>query len=100
MMKKLLILTPIFLIGCQPKENQSIPSPETPAVQTPKPDASKPQTLIGIPVSEAQKLAEAASILHRVVEIDGESQPVTRDFRPERLNFAVKKGIVSGVTNG
>jgi hypothetical protein len=100
MMKKILILAALACNSCEPNETPSIPSPETPAAQTSEPEASKPQTLIGVPLEKAQKIATAAAISHRVVEIDGESQPVTRDFRPDRLNFIVEKGVVKGVTNG
>jgi hypothetical protein len=35
-----------------------------------------------------------------VVVLDGEPRPATMDYRPERLNFKVKDGLVTAVTNG
>lgn len=36
----------------------------------------------------------------RVVNEDGSSRPATGDYRPERLNFTVRDGIVVDVTTG
>ena len=36
----------------------------------------------------------------RVVAEDGQSFPVTMDYRPERLNFTIRDGIVVDVTQG
>lgn len=63
-------------------------------------DVTKPETLVGHPLKDVQAACDAAEIRHRVIEIDGEPQPATRDYRPERLNFAVKKGVVTAVTKG
>ena len=60
----------------------------------------------GAPLSR-QELAELVNAWvyhntdpHRVIEMDGEPRPVTKDFRPERLNFKVEAGVVIAVTKG
>ncbi|MEO1856556.1 MAG: hypothetical protein ABGY95_04220 [Rubritalea sp.] len=58
------------------------------------------KSFIGLSVKEAHALAKENKIPSRVVEIDGEPQPSTMDIRPERFNFAIKKGKVTRVTKG
>lgn len=76
------------------------PTAETPAPDPAKPYPAKPESLVGLSLDAAQNAADAAAIPHRVIEIDGQPQPVTRDFRPNRLNFTVANGIVTAVTTG
>ena len=93
----------ILAVSCQPKKAGPAAA-ETPATETPaaesKPDATKPETLIGLTLGAAQTAAGAAGLPHRVIEIDGQPQPATRDFIAERLNFAIRDGIVTAVTKG
>ena len=49
---------------------------------------------IGLTEQTALDKAAAENKSARVVERDGESLPVTMDFRPGRLNFSVKVGDV------
>lgn len=79
---------------------ETSPTGETPAPDPAKPDPAKPESLVGLSLDAGQNAADAAAIPHRVIEIDGQAQPVTRDFRPERLNFAVANGIITAVTTG
>lgn len=55
---------------------------------------------IGLTKEEAKVLAEKWKIACRVVMEDGESFPVTLDFREDRLNFSVEKGKIVKVTRG
>lgn len=61
------------------------------------PDA---QDFVGLVLAEAQALAEKHAIPHRVVMVDGKSRPVTRDLRPDRINFTVVEGKVTAATKG
>lgn len=70
------------------------------ALEKPESEDLDPQTLVGALLEDAQKTCEALNQPHRVIKIDGRSQMITRDFRPDRLNFTVEKGIVTGVTKG
>ncbi len=101
MKKFAVIFCPLALLACQPKH-----SPETDAKV---PDAAEkqatgavptPESFVGLTLEAAEAKAKAADLPHRVVKRDGEDLPVTRDYRPERLNFTVEKGTVTGVTNG
>lgn len=63
-------------------------------------DLDKPDTLLGRRLERVQAAATTAEVPHRVVEVDGESRPVTMDYRPERLNFKVRGGRITDVTKG
>ena len=59
--------------------------------------AAKALDLIGMEVNQAQALAEEANVLFRVVEIDGEPQIVTKDYRIGRINASTEASIVTEV---
>lgn len=50
---------------------------------------------VGMTTAEAEAEAEADSTMFRVVEIDGETQPTTRDFQAGRINATVEEGVVT-----
>ena len=54
--------------------------------------------LIGMTTTEVEAHAETNEIMFRVVEIDGEPQPVTEDYRPGRINASVENDIVVSYT--
>jgi hypothetical protein len=96
------ILCPLALLAsCQPKH-----APETdgklPDAAEKQPTAAvpTPDSFVGLTLEAASAKAEKADLPHRVVKKDGEDLPVTRDYRPERLNFTLEKGVVTHVTNG
>lgn len=62
-------------------------------VTEPEPVASA-EALIGMTTNGAEAYAQANDILFRIVEIDGEPQPVTEDYRPGRINASVEDDIV------
>lgn len=107
-MKNLLsLLTVCFLVSCQTNGDEASGDdnrPAKPAPSAPQPEATidvtKIESMIGQPLEKAQAACDAAEVPHRVIEVDGESRPVTMDYRPERLNFKVKAGVVIAVTNG
>lgn len=63
-------------------------------------DVMEHETLVGQQLEQVQAACVAAEVTHRVIEMDGEPRPVTKDFRPERLNFKVEAGVVIAVTKG
>ena len=73
--------------------------PAKPPVKT-EPDAAQPDTLIGLSLADAEAAADKAKLPHRVVSVDGQMRMVTRDMRPERLNFTVVNGKITKVTKG
>lgn len=58
------------------------------------------EDFIGLSLSEAEKLARKRGLPHRVTMLDGEPRMATRDYLPNRVNFAVEKGRVVGVSRG
>lgn len=68
----------------------------SPAIE-PEPVASA-AALIGMTTIEAAAYAEANNILFRVVEIDNEPQPTTKDYRPGRINASVENDVVVSYT--
>lgn len=52
----------------------------------------------GLTVAQAEEIAEARKEQFRVVEIDGEMQPTTRDFQEGRINASVETGVVTSFT--
>ena len=55
---------------------------------------------IGLPLQEAEGLAQSRGLSTRVVMIDGVAQPGTVDVNPNRVNFKVKGGYVRAVARG
>ena len=56
-------------------------------------------TLVGLPVDEASKLAEASGWTVRVAREDGVDLAVTMDYRDNRFNVAVEAGVVTEVVS-
>ena len=54
--------------------------------------------IIGMAVAEAEMYAKANSVDFRTGTIDGESMPLTMDFRPGRITAEIKNGVVVGYT--
>lgn len=49
---------------------------------------------LGKTLKEAQELAKKNNVMFRVVKEDGLSLPVTKDYRPGRINASIEKGFV------
>jgi hypothetical protein len=97
MMKMLSIAVCLSLAACQQRESKPVPeSPPEQATANPA-DAD---SYLGMTVEEAGARADKAGIRWRVVEEDGQGRPVTKDHRPDRLNFAVAAGKIIRVTKG
>jgi len=102
-MKKSLVLPGLLgllaIASCQPKPSPEKGNPE-PAAEEASDGVPKPESFVGLKLEEAEARAKEADLPFRVVRKDGEDFPVTRDYRPERLNFTVENGVVTKVTNG
>ena len=98
------LLTSALLVSCQTKANADAPTQVEVRAAEPsiaaEIDVTKPDTLIGQPLEKVQAACDAAEVAHRVVEVDGVGRHVTRDYRPERLNFKVTNGKITAVTKG
>lgn len=80
----------------------STPSVPDPGIPSGQGGAESPELepYLGLTEQEAGDLADEEGRPWRVTEIDGEPQIVTLDFSPDRLNFAITGGVVTGVTTG
>jgi|TARA_B110000914_G_scaffold57075_1_gene49506 hypothetical protein len=58
------------------------------------------KSFIGLTLKEAQALAKVNKLPSRVIEIDGQPQITSEDYRPERFNFAIKNGKIIRVNKG
>ena len=100
----------LSLAACKPESNAGAgagakpegPAPTPPAAEAPPAasDPKKPESYIGLAEKAAGDMADKAGVAWRVIEVDGESRPVTMDHRPDRMNFAIKDGKVIRVTQG
>jgi len=94
----------LSVAACKPESNPA-PKPESPVPPPAEsasatPDSKKPESYVGLDEKAAGAMADKAGVKWRVIEVDGESRPVTMDHRPDRLNFAIKDGKVIRVTQG
>lgn len=100
-----LCLITLGLTSCQ-QPSHSYPSPQaprpSPALNNSKksPAPSPVSGYLGLSLSDASAKAHRAGRPSRVISIDGQSRPVTKDYRPRRLNFAVNQGKVTRITKG
>lgn len=60
--------------------------------------AAKTGDYTGLSVEQAEEIAQARGEQFRVVEIDGELQPTTRDFQEGRINAVVEAGVITSYT--
>lgn len=55
---------------------------------------------LGLDQNAATTKADALGLQWRIVRIDDRWAKVTKDHRPERLNFEIDDGLVARVTKG
>ena len=80
-MRYAILMTPLLLLGCvEPQEPVAPPQPPV----APGCTAASLQGLIGQPSEVAERMS-----LPPGSRIIGPNQPVTMDFRPDRLNFEI-----------
>lgn len=89
--------TPAGITGPCPTAPTTIPAGEEEAVAT---VSNYGQQLIGFDEEGAQTCVDEAGLTWRVVARDGESFPITLDYRIERLNAAINDSIVTEITVG
>jgi hypothetical protein len=57
-------------------------------------------TLIGMSKAEAIDCVNRFSATHRITQEDGQSFVVTKDYRMDRVDLTINKGIVTKATVG
>ncbi|MDF1826051.1 MAG: hypothetical protein P1U68_15505 [Verrucomicrobiales bacterium] len=87
----LALATSLFLISCQTDSPESDP---------PVAQAETDDDFVGISLSDGEKLALKRDLLYRITMLDGKPQAATRDYRENRVNFAVENGKIVGVSRG
>lgn len=58
------------------------------------------KTYVGRSLAEVQKEFETAGAVLRVVSEDADHKAITADYRPERLNVEVEKGVITNAYFG
>ncbi|QJE96604.1 hypothetical protein [Luteolibacter luteus] len=99
----LLAAASLAVISCQQQQStEATPDKSPPSAEKPTTpaDPSDANSYVGMSLEEGSSRADKAEIKWRVVEEDGKPRPVTMDYRPDRLNFAVEKGKIIRVNKG
>ncbi len=97
-----LLLLPIafFMSSCRDEVPAASGAPASEPVLkkggSPKSDGD----FVGLSEAEGASLAGQRELRHRVVSVDGELRPTTRDYRPDRVNFELEGGKIVKVTRG
>ncbi len=92
----ILCLAHLHFSGCAPVQSPG----ENPPAEESDPAPGRDDDFVGLPLDRAETLAGERNLDSRVIEVDGESRPVTMDYNPERVNFSVEKGVVLRVRRG
>lgn len=78
-------------------------SSSTPA-SSPSINSSSKETfrdsIVGLDVDDAKQAVDAAGYTWRIGTVDGQPQPVTMDYREDRLTFTVDGGVVTDAVWG
>jgi heat shock protein HslJ len=91
-----------FAADSAPAE-QATGSTDEPATDPVGPDSDAvalAESLVGMPIEEAESAVEDAGFELRVLTVDGEGGPATSDFRSDRINVDVEDGEVTKATVG
>jgi hypothetical protein len=92
----------LAVISCQQQSSEPAPEKNPPAAEKPTTpaDPADANSYLGMTLEAASARADKAGIRWRIVEEDGKPRLVTKDYRPDRLNFAVEKGKIIRVNKG
>lgn len=93
-----LLAIAFFMSSCRDemKPGTSVPEPVVEKGGNQEKDAD----FIGLPEKEGAALAEKRGLRHRVVSVDGQMRPTTRDYRKDRVNFELEGGKIVKVSRG
>lgn len=96
-----LLLLVFFVASCRETVPPEAPAPapaETPVEKGESPGSDS--DFVGLTEAEGEALAKERKLAHRVVMVDGEHRPATRDYRPDRVNFELEKGRIVRTSRG
>ncbi len=104
-----LALVTLVVVGCGDDSDSVSTDDELPEITAASvPDVSSAvaaespelEPYLGLTEEEAGGLADEEGRPWRVVEVDGQPRPITLDLNPDRVNFVITGGVVTGVTTG
>lgn len=95
-----LALFAVLLSSCQEKSTAANPAPPVPPVVDKGGDADTDDAFIGQAVDAAAALAKERKLISRIISVDGQPRPATKDYRPDRVNFEIEQGKVVKVSRG
>ena len=92
----------VWLSACREKEALvgGAPAPEAPPLIEKGENAASDEAFIGRTAEAAAARAKEQGLLSRVVSVDGQLRPKTKDYRPNRVNFEIERGKVVRVSRG
>jgi len=85
-------------VACREKVESPAPV-ETPPTRKGE-SAPDDADFVGLGENEGAALAKKRSLISRVVSVDGQPRPATRDYRSERVNFELEQGRIVKVSRG
>lgn len=95
----LFLLPTIFLMGnC--REKVDVGAPPSNQITEKGGSAESDKEFVGLTEAAGTSLAKSLGLTPRVVSVDGEQRPTTRDYRLDRVNFELEGGKVVRVTRG
>lgn len=94
-----LLLLLAFAASCRETVPTESPAPAGKPVEKGETPGSD-RDFVGLTEAEGEALAKERKLAYRVVMVDGEHRPATRDYRPDRVNFELEKGRIVRTTRG
>lgn len=95
-----LALFVILLSSCQEKSTDATPAPPAPPVVDKGENVASDDAFIGQTAAAAAALAKERKLVSRIISVDGQPRPATKDYRPDRVNFEIEQGKVVKVSRG
>ena len=86
----------LLFAGCDSSDNDRINASDP----APEGEEETDADYLGLTHQQAETRAFRRNQAFRYSIIDGESQPLTLDFNPDRLNFTSERGVIIGITRG
>ncbi len=96
----LLAVIALFAASCResPESAPTLPAAAEPVGKGENPASD--QDFVGLSEAEGEALAKERKLSHRVVMVDGQPRPATRDYRPDRVNFEIEEGRIVRTSRG
>lgn len=100
LLKSLVAGLPLLIASCRDSGTAPVTGGGTPVVPKKGGDVPSDSAFIGLTEKEGADRAEAEGLRHRVISVDGQPRPATKDYRPDRINVEIVNGRIAAVTRG